>query len=1053
MLAQYTTQAGRAAPILSASASFLFMAVNDYDMNPPDVFAALSVFLGLRQALIMLPMSLTLIGAIESSLVRLQEFLAQDEVTTESTTLSSAGGSCLPTDVDQNQDAGVSPLPLVSLSRATFGFQPAIQNVAGAPYTTIEMANMLTSKEDLQYQCNPNLSDSANSVAVRDIDNDNDNDEKKSSSSIRENFQLKDVDFQCHASEIIAVVGTVASGKTTFLHALCGEMFLTRGQAGSPSHRSDGSNMKRGYVCQNPIVMSDTVLNNILMGRPYDASKLKHVLHGSALDQDVENMEHGLDTAVGEKGVTLSGGQQMRLNIARAIYDTPDLLVADDPLASVDAHVADELFTNFCALAKQDGCCVVIAMNQLHFLHKVDRILVLEDGSVVEQGTYKELASHGARFQQMMSCVQTQSSHGSSENEKDVEGSLSLPCSIADATSEETRVDPAKGKSTKLQLASKPLSRSQAVKEEPKASGSVSGSVFKEYVAAMGHGYFATCILLTMFAYAVMGASDRWLATWVDQKQKSDITGEDSRDTFYIIVYALLCVFFFVSVQTASAVFTVGGVRSTKTLHDECLWNLFHGTISFFNGTPSGRILSRFGTDLSNIDIFLTQYIDNTSQFGFSILVLLAVICALVPVVLILLIPASGLFWFQIVAVDRSGREGKRLCNNSMSPVLTCATECASARILVRVMGFQDYWDQRFSGFVDDYTRFNFFSSSVINWGMLFSYSVSFFISLGTAAGVLLQTGRSGAFGLSPSEAGLALTYSFGLPYFLLFLSYNITVVKIHLTSCERLLQLKGAWVKREPAWNLPDDPIEEEWPTAGEVQFKNVTLQYQRAEPGAAASIVPAVRNLSLNVGGSEKIGICGRTGAGKSSLVNLLFRIYDPTTGSICIDGKDLSTIGLQTLRERMNIIPQHPLIIEGTVSFNLDPFKTQKHSALIDVMRRVGLPKSLMGISASRLSAGQQQLLTLARILLNKKKVVVLDEPTAQIDVEMDAKIQEILAREFSDSTMITIAHRINSILPSDRVIVMEQGEIEESGSPQALLQKTSSSFAKLHAQSEH
>jgi ATP-binding cassette subfamily C (CFTR/MRP) protein 1 len=476
----------------------------------------------------------------------------------------------------------------------------------------------------------------------------------------------------------------------------------------------------------------------------------------------------------------------------------------------------------------------------------------------------------------------------------------------------------------------------------------------------------------------------------------------------------------------------------------------------------------------------------------------------------------------NVVAVDRSNREAKRMSNAAMAPILSTIAECVNGRTQLRVMAESDFMSRRFNSRVDEFSRQNFFSGSVINWGMFLSYMISSVVSSLTAIFIFLHKDE-----YSAAFVGLALTYSFLVPYFLLHYSFIISMFKMGLTSLERLLEYKGPAVPQELDWYKKTDPklnlelvdttvdIAEAggasgaggaggasgasgaggaggasgasgaggaggarsakanganvlWPSVGTVVFEDVSLIYRPGLP-------PAVRNVSFVLPGGTRTGVVGRTGAGKSSLVVLLFRICEPSTGRLLIDGRDTAGLGLQTLRKSMSVIPQQPLLMKGSVKHNLDPFELHSDDALAAVLRRVGLlansgeyssgteseggleEKDAMevlnrqvagGGEAVGLSAGQQQLLSFARTLLSPAKIVVMDEPTSNIDFKTDASIQDVVRTTFKEQnrTVITIAHRLNTIIDFEQILVMSEGRLIEQGEPVHLLDDPST---ELHA----
>ena len=401
-----------------------------------------------------------------------------------------------------------------------------------------------------------------------------------------------------------------------------------------------------------------------------------------------------------------------------------------------------------------------------------------------------------------------------------------------------------------------------------------------------------------------------------------------------------------------------------------------------------------------------------------------------------------------------------------MAPILTDVSESADARMLLRHCKFEArgcgaslselteqqpslcaerFFAARFDGNADVFLCPNFVSSALINWSQQCSYLVAFVFSVVCAIAIVLQAGS-----LSQAEAALALSYAFALPYFLMFYGFIISNIKVALTALERLMELLE--VPHEPAWRLPAD--QPGWPTVGSIEFIGASLRY--GSPLACPLLPYAVEKMSISIGGGERVGICGRTGAGKSSLVVLLFRLVDACEGSIKVGGVDITQVGLQTLRQRMAVIPQNPLLMEGSIRFNLDPFGEHSGDKLLEILQLLGLPAGITlettlgggGRGDSELSAGQRQLLNLGRTMLRDVSILVMGEPTSNIDAQTDARIQASLIRDqMKGVTVLTIAHRLNTIVDYDRVLLMEAGQLAEVGKPAELLASEGSYFCKM------
>ena len=530
---------------------------------------------------------------------------------------------------------------------------------------------------------------------------------------------------------------------------------------------------------------------------------------------------------------------------------------------------------------------------------------------------------------------------------------------------------------------------------------------------------------------------------------------ESALDLSRMWVYIAGTAVFLALLLLSSTLLQIGGARAAEGLHNDCVAALLRAPVWYYEKTPSGRFTSRFSADVANVDQALGQMGDNFLQFTFTILALYVVVCLVMPVMLIMAVLVSAGCYFQIVAVDRSSREAKRMANADMAPCLTDVSETIDGRLVLRHCSGErsgattdlapQFFASRFDGDLSNFLTSNFVASSLVNWSQLIAYVVSFLFSVACASCVVVQADE-----LTESASALALSYAFQLPYFLMFYGFIINNLKVALTALERLLEL--LMVPQEPAWSTEFDERHPAWPASGSIELKGVSMRYGTGLPLAVSAVDASVR-------AGERIGLCGRTGAGKSSLISLLFRLVEPCAGRVLIDGVDISTVGLMKLRRCMAVIPQQPLLMDGTLRYNLDPFGDFGDEELAEILELLALPKSITldtpigggARGSSGLSAGQRQLLNVGRTLLRKVPIVVMDEPTSNIDSETDARIQRrlIRGRLGAATTVLTIAHRLNTIADYDRVWVMDRGGLVEEGRPAELLDREGSLFRAMAA----
>lgn len=853
---------------------------------------------------------------------------------------------------------------------------------------------------------------------------------------------LAGVSFTVAQHGLLAVVGTVGSGKSSLLTGILGEM-QTTGKVSTARSIA--------FVPQKPFVLSGTIRDNILMGRPYEEAWYREVLCSAELADDLTRMQDGDATEIGERGVTVSGGQQQRLAIARALYSKPQLLVADDPLAAVDGRVGNAIFAkSFESLARTGKGAVIMALNQTHLLKRFDSILYLADGKVCQQGPFQEMMEQDSspihNFIQKMPADDDELTAQSCDDVGAVEPPevpLALGAAsawVCDAptttmTADEGIAQVVGGASGAAKLArgtGASGSTRTIVDAEQKKTGAVSFSVAGAYISAMGLGVFPLGVFCAAAASGAMVLCDRWLSHWVGEEDRAREEGRALNSEDYAVVYAGVILLLLILILLTSFIFNEGSSKAGRRLHGDCLTRLLHAPSSWFESVPSGRILSRFSADLSLVDLRLSDFTDVCVQFIFTVLAIMATVCVIVPKIIPVMFIGCVCFYYQYVALDNSNREVKRMANNALSPVLTNMSEVLRSRSLIRAMEYGDFFHARHCAFADDWTNLNYFSTAIFNWGMLAGSLISFVITTATCTMILVEVNS-----YDPSLAALALTYSFLLPYFLTIFSGILSFVKLTLASLERLLEYRGEDVEQEALWELPSDRTDQAlsaWPSNGAVSFLSVTMSYRPGLP-------PAISNVSFEIRGQERVGIIGRTGAGKSSLMVLLFRISECTSGKVLIDGRDILSVGLQTLRKRLTVVPQHPLLISGSVQKNLDPFDTYPKAELLHALEQAGLKEDLLevevGVGGASISAGEAQLVGFARTLLRKSAVVVMDEPTSNIDAQSDKAIQKVVRSAYKGFTLLTIAHRIETVIDSDRILAMSAGQVVEFGPPSELL----------------
>eukprot|EP01125_Pyxidicula_operculata_P021279 TRINITY_DN812_c2_g1_i1.p1 TRINITY_DN812_c2_g1~~TRINITY_DN812_c2_g1_i1.p1 ORF type:complete len:1539 (-),score=311.37 TRINITY_DN812_c2_g1_i1:20-4636(-) len=864
---------------------------------------------------------------------------------------------------------------------------------------------------------------------------------------------LQDVNISIPKGELVAVVGSVGSGKSSILSALLGEVVKTKGQV-----ELNGS---VAYVPQQAWIMNETVRNNILFGDVYNEEKYKSVIKACELTKDFQILTAGDETEIGEKGINLSGGQKQRISLARALYSDCDIVLMDDPLSAVDVHVGKSIFTN-CIRKSMEGRTRVLVTHNLHMVPQVDRIIVLTAGSVTEVGTYKELISRNGNFAKLIQELENDASKRMENDEENEEEEIQ---EIVD-DDDQVNTSPLKSSSTLLRSSSS-LKKSQKSDDKSSTSSSSSGSenqkgklisnegrtegtiTFKTYI-----DYFRECggVAMGVFVLFMFGlsqgasaASDWWLSKWTDDEQAglTNSTGP----WYYLGIYAGIGSGFAVINFVRMIVLFFTGIYGASVIHNKMLGKVMRSPVSFFDTTPSGRIMNRFTKDLSTVDSEISTAIVQVLSTVLGVITIIVIIGTITPIIFVLLPSLIFLYRFVQHYYLQSSLDLQRIDSTTKSPIFALFSETLNGVSSIRAYSKQDQFISLNDNKVNKNTQAWYLGWAAARWLTLRLEMIANLVILGACVFAIVEKGT-----VEAGLVGLSITYAMQLTFSLNMLVRMSTTLENNMVAVERCLEYQNLDTEAPPII-LPGPP--KSWPTEGEIKFENVDFRYR---PG-----LPLVlKRVSCTIHPREKIGIVGRTGAGKSSLMLALFRIVEVDFGNIYIDNVNIARVGLKDLRSRLAIIPQDPILFTGTIRSNLDPFSEYSEDKLWDSLSAVSLKDfvskqdlkldSVVTENGENLSVGSRQLICLARALLKKTKIIVMDEATASIDFETDMLIQKTIRTEFKHATVLTIAHRINTILDSNRVLVLDQGKIVEFDAPQKLIQNQSSIFASLVKESE-
>eukprot|EP01135_Chromosphaera_perkinsii_P008905 Nk52_evm15s1524 gene=Nk52_evmTU15s1524 len=818
------------------------------------------------------------------------------------------------------------------------------------------------------------------------------------------NFALRDISLHCESGKLTTIVGATGSGKSSLALAMLGEVTQLKGES--------VTNGSIAYVSQQAWIQNATVRDNILFGKPYDEAWYKKTVIACSLVRDFELLEAGDMTEIGEKGLNLSGGQKQRLSLARAVYQNADIIIMDDPLSAVDAHVGKDLFEKcVCGILKKKTRVLVSHQVGL-VVPRSDHIVVMKGGRIAEQGTKKYLLKEGKVLPEIMN-----DAGNANSGDEDL---------IHDEKNEQVLMEKLEAVMAKYKTGN------TLVDAESRSTGTVDTKVYSTYFNAVGG---VTFMFMFFVSFAVSQAftmwNDYWLKVWATEYTVKE--PEDVDIDYYLQMYAFISFLNVAAILGKSILQSWGSLRASKFIHDRLIFCILRAPVRFFDVTPLGRIMNRFSKDLQSIDQDLNM---SSSGFVLQVLQTLAVIvmvCYATPSFIIALVP----IWLAYSSISRyymkTSTELKRLDAVTRSPIYAQFSETLNGAATVRAYDGQRRFESINDHRVDVNHRAFFLLWTSNRWLTLRLEILGAFVVFGAAVSALL--GRQT---VDPSLAGLSLSYALNFTESVMWVVRMHAMMEMDMNSVERAEEFMRI-PQEAPAiieYNRPPSS----WPSKGRIDIKNLVLAY-------APELPPVIKGISLEIGAQEKIGIVGRTGAGKSTITLCLFRFMEPLSGTVRIDGIDVTTVGLEDLRSRISIIPQDPVLFSGTIRSNLDPFNQASDHDVWRALKRAHVsdyvesqPEKLMSKvteNGENLSVGQRQLMCLARAILRKSAILVMDEATASVDVTTDTLIQETIKTEFKNSTVLTIAHRLKTIIDYDKVLVLDSGKVKEFDSPSNLL----------------
>jgi len=910
---------------------------------------------------------------------------------------------------------------------------------------------------------------------------------------------LTNINLSLKSGQLVAIIGPVGSGKSSIIQAILGELPTLAGKISINGNLS--------YAPQEAWVFGGSIRQNILFGKPFDKEHYWKVIEACALTHDIEQWEFGDRTLVGERGVALSGGQKARVTLARAIYRDADTYLLDDPLSAVDAHVGKHLFQK-CIQGFLKNKSVILVTHQLQYLQEADEIIVLKQGKVEERGDFQHLLKNGMDFSAFLA------QEGEEEEEDEdvtpdlneealllrkkplsrtrtmsiMSESRSIISDVSQATAMKDVTIKNDYDATIEEEKEEVLNEKKSTPEQAKemrSSGSVKFKVYKDYFTS-GSNWFAVIFMFFMniLCQVLYSGSDIWLTFWTGQEEmklmkihkdkgkelnspvllpnmtvlnRKNILNNETYDNFEyedsalnehyfnLGIYGVIVAALVVSSMIRTVYFFYLCMQSSVNLHDLMFQSIIRAPCRFFDTNPVGRILNRFSKDMGSMDELLPPAFFDVLTIGLNIAGIMAVIFVVRPWVMIPTLVLAVLFVFLRRFYMASARDIKRLEGIARSPVFSQLSTSLQGLTTIRAFSAQPLLRAEFDRQQDLHSSAWFAFISATRWfGVWLDWIVVIYLALVVYSFLVLGGELLGG------EVGLAISNCIMLTGMLQWGVRQSAEVENLMTSVERVMEYSHLDEEDKPT--KPENKPPRDWPTKGVIEFKDVFLRYDKDEQDV-------LKGMNFKTEAHEKIGIVGRTGAGKSSLVTALFRLAEPT-GSIMIDGIEVLKLGLEDLRSKLSIIPQDPLLFTGTLRRNLDPFDQHKDDQVWKVLQEVHLSEAVsdlklgleteMSEGGSNFSVGQRQLVCLARAILRQNSILVLDEATANVDPKTDSLIQEQIRTRFKDCTVLTIAHRLHTIMDCDRILVLSDGNVVEFGQPYELLCDKSGVLTELAAQ---
>ncbi|CAO3650125.1 unnamed protein product [Cunninghamella blakesleeana] len=1032
------------APILVTIVSFAaFTKFQGKELTAPIAFTSITVFNEIKTALSSLPDVIVRMYQALISIHRIEQYLDEKEI---------------------------EPLPFININESVvIGFKNA-----KVGYKLNETVMPTLSPSSLPSSSLTLFESNLKTLASTCINNDeNDSD----------GFILKDLNLEFPNDDLSIICGKTGSGKSLMMLSLLGEAFVLEGQVSCPRSSIADSvsedyklieeyiaeenwilNHAVAYVAQTAWLQNASIRDNILFGLPYNEKRYKDTLYVCSLIKDLSIFEDGDQTEIGEKGITLSGGQKARVSLARAVYSRAKIIFMDDVLSAVDAHTAQHIYEN-CLMGPlmKHRTRILITHHVKLCISGASYLVHIQDGYAHISGSIEDLRNNGK-----LETILEEDEDDDEEIKIDDDQKIIFKKDETvkkviqyDTIKEKNNINNNNVDDVITNINEKKSSPKVLVEKERRAIGRIKLGLYGVYLKLVGNPFFwIITVTIIIGSRGIEVTESWWIKQWTQSYELNsstmDIVSKENKLNYYLYIYIAIAISNILIGVSRYAIVYVGVLRASKKLYAGLLHRILHAPLRFFDTTPIGRILNRFSTDFETIDSTLPDdLLDLVIQFTIVMSGIIAVSVALPPflIPMVLIIIMNIAIGIMFVA---SSRELRRLNSISRSPIYSHFAETVVGISTVRAFGVTRQFLQEMMEHIDANSRPAYLVWTVNRWmNSRYGYSGAF-VNVITAAIILFNVDH-----LDASLAGFCLSYVLMQSNQMFMIIRKYTKLEMSFNSIERVVEYMEIDQEADAITEYKPPP---QWPTHGAIQVSNLQIRY--------ADHLPSVlHNLSFTVKPQEKIGIVGTTGSGKSTLALSFFRFIEASKGSIVIDNVDISRIGTEDLRSNLTIIPQDPVLFSGTLRSNLDPFDEFTDERIFNTLKRVQLItskndnnyndnektgvnenvfknlNSIVNEGGKNFSNGQRQLICLARALLKRSRIVIMDEATASVDFNTDKLIQKHIATEFSDSTILTIAHRLATVIDYDRIMVLHHGNLLEFDSPMNLLKNPGSAFYKM------